>query len=104
MFINNLVEDIASEIRLYAEYTSLYIDYNNPINAGQKLQEDIHKIELWATRWFVSFNPSKTESLIFSRKRRKIEPHLKMGNTQISEVNHHKHLGVTLQKDGRWGM
>ena len=74
---------------------------NNPNVAGNLLQSDIDKVSLWANRWLVSFNPQKSESLIFSRKRNKpSHPDLFMFNTVIPNVLFHKHLGIVLNDDG----
>ena len=102
IYINDLVEVVNSQVRLYADDTSLYIDYANPITAANQLQRDIEMIERWAKKWHVTFNPSKTESLIFSRKNNIITPQLLMNNRVIQDVDHHKHLGVTFQRNARW--
>lgn len=54
----------------------------------------------WSKQWLVNLNPSKTESLIFSRKRNKsIHPQLVIDNTPITEVSDHRHLGITFSND-----
>ena len=66
----------------------------NPNAAGTNLQNDINKIILWANKWPVRFNPTKSESVIISRKRNKpTHSVLSMCNTVIPQVNMHKHLG-----------
>ena len=65
---------------------------NNPNIVGNFLQSDIDKalkVLFWANRWLVSFNPRKSESLIFSLKRNK-------------PSQFHKHLGIVLTDDGSW--
>ena len=71
VYINDIVENINSSIRLFADDTSLYIIVDDPINASNQLNNDLYKIHLWAKKWLVSFNPVKSESMIFSRKRNK---------------------------------
>ena len=56
----------------------------------------------WADKWFITFNPQKTESLTFTRKRNPNIPHIMMAGVKVKEVEEHKHLGLILQKDGRW--
>ena len=74
-----------------------------PVNAAQKRNANLSKIHDWATRWLVTFNPSKTESMIISRKRSIANhPSLVMNNQQIQEVESHKHLGLIFSKDGTW--
>ena len=55
----------------------------------------------WTSNWCATFNSSKTESVLFSRKLIKpIHPALHMNQQQISTVTSHKHLGlVTLAID-----
>ena len=53
--------------------------------------------------WLVKFNPLKSESLIVSRKfNMPFHPPVYMGNTQIVEVNAHKHLGIIFSHDCSW--
>ena len=54
-------------------------------------------------KWLVTFNPSKSECLLFSRKHNKpLHPPLSMNQQQINEVDMHKHLGLTFTCDGTW--
>ena len=57
-YINDIVEDIHSCIRLFADDTSLYIIVDNPLQAADTLNADLAKIHSWASKWLVSFNPS----------------------------------------------
>lgn len=103
MYINDIVEDINSCIRLFADDTSLYIIVDNPADAADELNSDLLKIHQWATKWLVTFNPAKSESIVFSRKINKpYHPPLFMNQKQITEVNSHKHLGVVLSDDCTW--
>ena len=68
IYINDIVENINSSIRLFADDTSLYIIVDDPTDAAITLNSDLSKVHRWATDWLVSFNPTKSESLIFSRK------------------------------------
>ena len=103
IYINDIVHELASNIRLFANDTSLYIIVDNPVNAALHLNADLQKIYNWALLWLVDFHPNKTVSLIESRKRNKPDhPPLFMGNTQIKEVKKHKHLGLIFNSDGQW--
>ena len=68
MFINDIVKEIHSNIRLFADDTSLYIIVDFPDSAAQILNVDLERIYKWAVQWLVRFNPNKTESFLFSRK------------------------------------
>ena len=105
IYINDIVDDIRANINLFADDTSLSVVVSDPASAGTILQSDINKISQWAQKWLVKFNPSKSESLVISRKRVKPNhPRLFMLNTEIPSVNTHKHLGMYLTNDGSWGM
>ena len=103
LYINDIVNDIGANIRLFADDTSLSIIVENPVMAAACLNTDLSKLSHWAATWLVLFNPTKTESLIFSRKLNKpLHPPLFMENQQIVEVESHKHLGVILSADCTW--
>ena len=103
LFINDIVLDIGSNIRLFADDTSLYIIVDNPITAANCLNIDLERISKWAATWLVAFNPTKTESPLISRKLNKLNhPPIIMQNLQISEVEFHKHLGIYLSNDCTW--
>ena len=69
IYIKDIDVDIHSAIRLFADDTSPYIIVDNPMQAAAQSNSDLAKIHSWATKWLVSFNPAKSESIMFSRKR-----------------------------------
>ena len=68
VFLNGIVEEIYSSIRHFADDSSLYIVVDDPLDSAIKLNADHSRIEIWASMWLVAFNPSKSKSVIFSRK------------------------------------
>ena len=60
MYVNDIVHDIGSNIRLFADGTSLFIIVEDAITAAACLNNDLDKISQWAAKWLVTFNPSKT--------------------------------------------
>ena len=103
IFINDIVTDIGSNIRLFADDTSLYIIVENPASAAVTLNQDLMKIGEWANTWLVKFNPNKTESLIMSRRSgRTNHPAVLMLDQAVPEVEYHKHLGIFLTNDLSW--
>jgi len=65
----------------------------NPIITADILNDDLQKINYWANKWLVTFNPAKTESMLISH------PTLFMQNQQITEAPEHKLLGMILSSD-----
>ena len=71
LYINDIVEDINSSIRLFADDTSLYIIVDDPIQATEQLNLDLANIHHWVDKWLVTFNPGKSEFILLSRKHNK---------------------------------
>ena len=67
IYIHNIVRNIYSYIRLFADDTSVYIIVENTIESAAILNSDRSQIYRWASNWINTFNPSKTYSVLFSR-------------------------------------
>ena len=101
LYINDIVQDIGSNIRPFADDASLSLIVENPNTAAATLNSDLEKVTQWAKSWLVKFNPVKIESLLIRRKLIKpVHPPLFMLNQQIKEAENHKHLGIYLSNDG----
>ncbi|WP_419611672.1 reverse transcriptase domain-containing protein [Thiolapillus sp.] len=101
IYINDIVNNIRSVIKLFADDTSLSLALNNPDLRAEILNYDLEKISTWAKKWKVKFNQEKTELLNFTRG---IQPNqqLVFDSTLLNNTTHHKHLGVVLQNNCRW--
>ena len=87
IFINDIVKCIGASIRLFAKNTSLYSIIDLPDQAARILNTDLKTISDWANSWLVTFNASKTLSIIFSRKSNPVvHPSLFMHDTIINET------------------
>ena len=103
LYINDIVHEIHSNIRLFADDTSLYIIVDFPDSAAQILNLDLDRITKWAKDWLVSYNPEKTESLLFTRKINRVNhPTLYLSDVPIKEVSAHKHLGLYFSERCDW--
>ena len=94
LFINDIVEDLESEILVFADDTTLLATGIDPTETSDILNRDLEKISSWANKWQVTFNPKKSKDMIFSNKALKNSPPLEFNNICIERVNKHKHLGV----------
>ena len=56
----------------------------------------------WAGQLLVTFNPLKTETVLFTLKKLDFFPHLIFDNIAISFEVSLKHLGVTLSSKNQW--
>ena len=59
IYINDIVCDIGSCIKLFADDTTLYLIVEDPNLAANLMDNDLDKIHNWANRWLVKFNPQK---------------------------------------------
>ena len=66
------------------------------------LNRDLLKIEQWAIKRKVSFNPLKTKDIIFSSKINFNSPPIVFNGTFVERVHQHRHLGVWLDSSLDW--
>ena len=72
IYINDLVDNISSEAKLFSEDTSLFTVVYDVDIAANKLNRDLEIISIWAYQWKMQFNPDKNKQaiqVIFSQKR-----------------------------------
>ena len=103
IYINDIVLELDCCIRLFADDTSLYIVVENPNTSAILLNSSISTIHSWAEDWLVDFSAPKTDAMVITRKRIKPNhPPLIMDNVVITEVDRHRHLGITFSSDLNW--
>ena len=102
LYANDILEDIESEILLFADDTCMFVAGKTPAETAEILNGDLMKISAWAKKWKVNFNPGKTKDMIFSGKTLENSPPLLFNGIPIERVAEHKHLGVWLTSDLSW--
>ena len=100
VYINDLPDNISSEMRLFADDSSLFTRVGEIKNTQEKLERDLNFVTNWAHQWKMVFNPDLTKQaieIVFSVKPKKSEhPELLFNGIPISREDHTKHLGVFL--------
>ena len=77
IYINDIVLNVNSTVRLFADDTSLYLIVNNPTEAARCLNSDLELMYQWAESWLVKCYANKSEALLISRKtKRPLHPTL----------------------------
>ncbi len=103
VFINDLVSILQSNPFMFADDTSLLEVIENVVESSIRLNSDLAALQDWAAQWRVIFNELKTVFMLLSRKlNRPVFPPLYMNNTQLRQVESHKHLGLTLSQSFSW--
>ena len=93
IYINDIVEDIESDNKHFADDTSMYLCLENPHIRAEILNNDLEKIMQWANKWKIKFNARKTELMNIS---------LNFGRTISEDTHSHKHLGIIFQNNCKW--
>ena len=101
VFINDIVNVVENcNIRLFADDTCLFIEVEEKPVTQRKVNNDLDNIQRWADNWLITFSPQKTKSMTFSNKINTKSPQgIFLNNVRISDIDTHKHLGLTFSKD-----
>ena len=79
VYINDLADNLVSDVRLFADDTSLFtIVYDETVSA-QVLNSDLKTIEEWAYQWKMQFNPDVNKQavqVIFLKRNLNLSTHL----------------------------
>jgi hypothetical protein len=101
IFINDLpLENLTSDIDMYADDTTLSINGKNIFEIEAILNEDLNSVNMWCTNNNMVINPTKTTCMLIGTKQRKAmmekEFNIYISNENIQNVNIQKLLGIYL--------
>ena len=94
LYMNDIVQDIESDILIFADDTSLFASGLDPVDTVNQLNRDLLKISSWAKKWKVVFNAKKSKDIIFSKHVLNNSPPLQFDGLNIERANTHRHLGL----------
>ena len=99
VFIDDLVDTCENQLYLYADDSTLFApirSVNERASIFTSLNRDLEKMRVWATKWKVTFEPTKCKALMVSRKRMPAIPDLYFGNTKLAVETGLSILGVAV--------
>ena len=100
VYINDLTENIKSQMRLFADDSFIFTPVKNVFETHEQLVEDLETISRWGHQWKMVFNPDITKQaveVIFSVKTKKpFHPDLTFNGVPVAREDHTQHLGVHL--------
>ena len=103
VFINDVVDNIESDINLFADDTSLLNIVDQIQTTYAIIENDLKRLSSWANQWLVTYNAAKTVSLHISTKRNRVNhPILTLNGTPVEETDSHCHLGIDLENGFTW--
>ena len=109
LYINDLPDCLVSKLVMYADDTTLFNSNERLAKNTQQrqqlcdvLNEDLRRVSEWGANWLVSFNPSKTQSILHSRLKGDDDHSIKMSDNRIREQDSISFLGLAVTKDLSW--
>ena len=102
IYVNDISDGLQSEVKLFADDTSLFSTIYDSDECARLLNSDLLLIQKWANQWKMSFNPDpskQAQEVIFSHKVNKpAHPELTFNENTINSISHQKHLGIALDQ------
>ena len=99
--INHLTEGLTTNVKLFADDTSLFSVVYNTQTSANDLNKGLKIINNWTLQWKMNFNTDSTKQaheVIFSREAKEIyHPPLVFNNTSVSQSSSQKYLDVILE-------
>ena len=92
IFINDLPDQVDSEIYLFADDTKTFRRIQGPVDKTT-LQEDINTMFKWLDKWLLEFHPDICVSMSINSKSAETNVY-KMGNVDLKQVKNEKDIGV----------
>ena len=104
IFINDLLENIRSSVRLFADDCVLYRNIKSPIDC-QILQDDLNSLAQWETDWQMKFSVAKCHSMRVTRHlpENLIQFEYSGHQQRLEQVQSAKFLGITTTDNLDWG-
>ena len=101
LYINDIGNNISSNLKLFADDTLLYGLIHNA-NDALHLERDLDSLVTWAQEWQMNFNPSKCYVLrIYRIKNPIIHQYTMLGQT-LRAVDHQPYLDITISETLNW--
>jgi len=103
MYINDIAENLISLSPLFADDTSFSYSNRDELQIKNVIDHNLKELDEWSKKWLMSFNPDKTEIMLFSNTDIP-EFNFTFNGRTIPITNSHKHLGVTFSSDAKWNI
>jgi len=107
IYINDLEDGIKSQVKFFADDTSLFSIVHDPSISATELNHDLNVVSQWALQWKMSFNPDPNKQavqVIFSNKSsEKAHPLIYFNGIEVKTVKVHNHLGFILDSKLTFG-
>ena len=92
VYINDLPDDIVSQVRLFANDTAIYLTLENKSDSD-KLQRDLDRLQTWEARWDMEFNPFKCPVVRVISSRNLLQTQYILHGQVLEAVSSARYLG-----------
>jgi len=103
VYINDLTDKISSNMRLFADDSSMFTTVKGIDVTQEKLMNDLETVASWAHQWKMVFKPDLSKQaieVVFSVKTKKdIHPALSLNGVPVKKQDHTKHIGLFLDSN-----
>ena len=101
IYINDLPDEVCSQVRLFADDTALYLTMESE-DSGPTLQSDLDILSMCETRWDMEFNPSKCQVVHVAGSKRPVKRDYILHGQVLEPVTCAKYLGVDISGSLTW--
>ena len=101
IYINDIVHNLNSKIKLFADDAVLYSEVSN-VHDVSLFQQDLDTLSCWAATWQMNFNLTKCNIMSFTRSPLKFPAGYRLCNSPLESISCHKYLGVFIQDNLEW--
>ena len=99
IYINDMPEGLKSNVKLFADDTSIFSIVKNKNDSVKDLTHHLSLISKWAFKWKMLFNPDPTkhaQEVISRKKDDSAHPNIVFNDMPVERASHHKNLGIYL--------
>ena len=102
VYINDIGDRLLSLSPLFTDDSSFGYASQDENQIKYVINHDLHELGDWPKRWMVSFNPDKTEIMIFKNVENSTNFNFYFDGKLIPLTSDHKHLGITFSEETKW--
>ena len=102
VYINDIGDKLLSLSRLFADDTSLGYASQDEDQIKYVINHDLHELGDWSKRWLMSFNPDKTEIMLFKNVENSTNFYFYFDGKLIPLTSNHKYLLITFSEEAKW--
>ena len=98
VYINNLPDELASKVRLFADGTAVYLT----IDDSNMLQQYLNRLSVWDSRWDIEFDPSKCQVVQVTTSRKASNSSYILHGHVLEVVSCARYLRVDISNGLSW--